>query len=83
MKVKKTTYEVEGSIEPCYEVSSDDNSIMVRIATCYHYIGKNSLYVTEYIDGDFNSREEIDGDFKSLTSAKALQIAQSNSVYLY
>lgn len=82
MKVRKTTYKVYGSEEPCFEVSSDDNSVMVRISTCYHYLGSNSIYVTEYIDGEFNSIEEIRGDFKFLTEDEAISIAKRISVYI-
>lgn len=77
---KKTTYKVDGCKEPCYEVT--DGYTMVRIATCYHYVGKNTLYVTEYLDGDFNSQDELVGDFDSLTAAKAKAIAKKYSAYL-
>ena len=78
--VKKTTYEVEGCKEPCFEVS--DGYTMVRIAKMYHLIGKNTLIVKEYLDGDYNSSEELDGDFDSLTPSSAKNIAQKFSVYL-
>ena len=78
--VKKTNYEVEGCKEPCFEVT--DGYTMVRIAKMYHYIGKDTLAITEYLDGDFNSSDECTGDFDSLTPAKAKKIAKSYSVYL-
>jgi len=78
--VKKTTYEVEGCKEPCFEVT--DGYTMVRIAKMYHLIGKNTLIVKEYLDGDYNSSEEFDGDFDSLTPSSAKNIAQKFSVYL-
>ena len=78
--VKKTTYEVEGCKEPCFEVT--DGYTMVRIAKMYHYIGKNTLAITEYLDGDYNSSDEWTGDFDSLTNEKAKNIAQKFSVYL-
>lgn len=55
MKVERTTFECEGIKEPCIMVSNEDGSVKVRISTCYHYIGKNSLYVREIIDDEFNS----------------------------
>ena len=78
--VKKTTYEVEGCNEPCFEVT--DGFTMVRIAKMYHYLGKNTLAITEYLDGDYNSSDEWNGDFDSLTPAKAKKIAQAYSAYL-
>ena len=77
---KKTTYEVEGCKEPCYEVT--DGFTLVRIAKMYHYIGKNTIAVKEYVDGVYNSSDELTGDFDSLTPAKAKKIAQSYSAYL-
>lgn len=82
MKTKKTTFEVEGCIEPCFEVSSDDGFVLVRIHPCYHLTGSNSLYVSEYLDGDFNSREEIRGDFEELDTFSAQELAEQMSVYL-
>lgn len=78
--VKKTTYEVEGCKEPCFEVT--DGHTMVRIAKMYHSIGKNSIIIKEYIGGMYNSKDEWTGDFDSLTIKKAKEIAQSFSVYL-
>ena len=78
--VKKTTYEVEGCKEPCFEVT--DGFTLVRIAKMYHYIGKDTLIIKEYVDGDYNSSDEWTGDFDSLTPAKAKKIAQEYSAYL-
>lgn len=36
LKVKKTTYKVDGSTEPCFEVSGE--CAMVRIAPFYHFV---------------------------------------------
>lgn len=80
VKVEKTTYEVEGSTEPCFEVS--DGFTMVRIAKMYHYIGKNTLIIKEYVDGEYNSSDEWDGDFDELSDSEAKRIAQKYSVYL-
>lgn len=80
MKVERTDYLVQGYPEPCFEISNND--VLVRIATCYHYIGSNTLYVTEYINGELNSEEEIKGDFEALTEKDAKRIALENSVYL-
>lgn len=82
MKTIKTTFEIDGMNESCYETSNSDKSVLVRISTCYHYLQANTLFVSEYIDGECNSQKEIDGDFKKLTAAKAEQIAKRMSVYL-
>lgn len=78
--VKKTTYKVEGSKEPCFEVTN--GFTMVRIAPFYHYIGRNTLAVTEYLDGAFNKTEEMAGDFDLMDKFDALRIAKSFSAYL-
>ena len=78
--VKKTTYEVDGCEESCFEVS--DGFTMVRIAKMYHVIGKDTIIIKEYVGGDYNSSEEWSGDFDSLTLEKAKQVAQSYSAYL-
>ena len=80
IEVKKTTYMVDGCQEPCFEVS--DGYTMVRIAKMYHYIGKNTLVIKEYIDGEYNSSDEWDGDFDELSDSEAKRIAQKYSVYL-
>lgn len=80
MEVNRTTFEVEGCKEPCIEVT--DGFSMVRIHKCYHYFGHNTTYVTEYVDGEFNSREEIDRHFESITDAAAIKLAKEFCVYL-
>lgn len=80
IEVNKTTYLVEGCQEPCFEVS--DGYTMVRIAKYYHYIGKNTLILSEYIDGEWNSSDEWDGDFDSLSESDAKALAKKYSVYL-
>lgn len=80
MEVKKTTYEIDGCEEPCFEVTSED--VKVRIAPFYHFIGKNTILVTEFLDGEWNSQEEINVDFDELTAAKAKEIARDMCVYL-
>lgn len=80
IEVKKTTYEVEGCEEPCFEVT--DGFTMVRIAKMYHYIGKDTLILTEYLDGNYNSSDEWTGDFDSLSKAEAKRLAQKYSVYI-
>ena len=82
MKVEKTTFEVEGVQEPCIIVSDDDESVKVRISTCYHYLGSNTLLLTEFIDGDYNSSDEWVGDFSSLTLSEATRLAKKFSAYL-
>lgn len=81
IKIEKTTYSVEGSTEPCYLVSN--SYATVRISKCYHLIGRNTLYVTTFLDGEWNGEEEIDGDFESLTFMEARRIAKQNCAYLY
>lgn len=80
IKVAKTTFKADGIDEPCFLVG--DDYAQVRISTCYHYIGKNTLCVTEFLDGEFNDMEEIDGDFNSLTENGAREIAKNFSAYL-
>ena len=80
IEVKKSTYMVEGCQEPCFEVS--DGYTMVRIAKMYHYIGRDTLVLTEYLDGEYNSSDEWDGDFDSLTESDAKNLAKKFSVYL-
>lgn len=78
--VKKTTYEVEGCTEPCFEVT--DGFTLVRIAKMYHYIGKDTLIIKEYYDGDYQSSDEWNGDFDSLTENDAKRIVLKYTVYL-
>ena len=58
MKVQRTTFYYEGIQEPCILVTSDSEYAQVRISKCYHYIGSDSLYVREILDGEFNSEDE-------------------------
>ena len=80
IEVKKTTYTVDGIQEPCFEVS--DGYAMVRIAKCYHLLGHDTLYLTEYLDGEWNSSDERDGDFDDLTDFDAKRLAKEFCVYL-
>ena len=84
MKAIKTTYKVDGCTEPCWVVLSV--GVKVRIAKFYHYIGKNTLIVSEIFDENgkelINSEEEINGDFDSLTAEDAVSIAKNNSAYI-
>ena len=82
MKVERTTFECEGIHEPCIMVSSDDDFVKVRISKCHHYIGSDSLYMREILDGDFNSEEEWTGDFDILSDEDAIRLAKEYSVYL-
>lgn len=82
MKVERTTFECEGIKEPCIMVSNEDGSVKVRISTCYHYLGKNSLYVREIIDDEFNAEDEFTGNFKELTDEDAIRIAREFSAYI-
>lgn len=79
IEVKKTIYTVDGCQEPCFEVS--DGYTMVRIAKMYHHIGRNTLAISEYLDGEWNGSDEWEGDFDSLTESDAKALALSYSVY--
>lgn len=80
LEVKKTTYEVDGFEEPCWEVSN--GYTMVRIAKYYHYVGHDTIMLSEYLDSDCNSVEEWDYDFDELTQSDAIELAKQFSVYL-
>lgn len=80
LTVKKTTYTVQGSVEPCFEVTN--GYAMVRIAPRYYYVGSDDLLVTEYLDGEWNDEDIWPGDFDTLTEKEAIRIARSFSVYL-
>lgn len=80
IKIKKTTYEVENSIEPCFEVSN--GYCLIRIAPFYHLMSKTTILITEYLDGDFQSQEEWDIEFDYLDEYKAMEIAKEYSLYI-
>lgn len=80
LSVEKTTYDVDGCKEPCWVVSN--GYTIVRIAPCYHLVGRNTIVLTEFLDGDFNSEEEWDMDFDSIDKSSAIKIANRFSVYL-
>ncbi len=80
IEIKKTRFEVDGHKELCYEVT--DGFTMVRISKCYHYIGNDSLWLQEYVNGKFNSKEEWKGNFDTLTHLQAKALAKEYSVYL-
>lgn len=80
LEVKKTTYEVDGLIEPCFIVT--DGYTEVRIAKMYHIIGADTLHLLETQGGEYNSDDEWTGNFESLTEEDALDLAKSYSVYL-
>lgn len=82
MKVQRTTFNCEGIQEPCIIVASDSEYAQVRISKCYHYIGSDSLYVREILDGEFNSEDEWTGDFDELTDEDAIRIAKKFSAYI-
>lgn len=83
MRATKTTYEVDGCNEPCWIVSDDEGFCKVRISTCYHYIGKNTLYMNEYLDGEWNDSDEFIGDFELLDESSAMHLAREFSAYLH
>lgn len=82
MKVERTTFECEGIQEPCIIVTSYSGYAQVRISKCYHYIGYDSLYVSEILDGEFNGGDEYRGDFDELTDEDAIRIAKEFSAYI-
>lgn len=84
LKVKRTTFEpkgYEGYEEPCIIVGNDDDAY-VRISKCHHYIGNDTLYVAEVLDGMVNSMDEINGDYDFLSDNDARDIARRHSVYI-
>lgn len=80
LKVERTTFEVDGINEPCIMVG--EGFAQVRISKCYHYIGSDSIYVREILDGDFNAEDEYRDDFDSLTDDDARRIAREFSAYV-
>ena len=78
--VERTTFRVDGIDEPCIIVT--DGFTKVRISKCYHYIGEDSLYLYEYLDGEYNNSEEWEGDYDLLTDADAVRLAKKFCVYL-
>ena len=80
IEVKKTTYKVDGCVEPCFEVS--DGYTLVRLAPLYHYCEKTTTLITEYVDGEFNSSEEWSVEFDSLCESQAVDVAHRYSAYL-
>ena len=80
--VYETTYFVDGCEEPCWEVWSEGFTVLVRIAKCYHYVGSDTLILSEYVDDVFNGEDEWTGDFDSLTSKAAVGLAKKFSAYL-
>lgn len=87
MKVERTTFEAEGTQEPCIIVSSDDGYVQVRISTCYHYIGSNSLYLRETHDGEYQSSDEYNmpefcDELDDITDEEAIALAKELSAYL-
>lgn len=83
MKIKKEFYEVEGCKEACFNVYDSDNTLVARIAKCYHYIGSDSLYITTFISGTENGTEEIRGDFDLLSKFDIESIVRGYSPYIY
>lgn len=81
IKIEKTTYEVDGLKEPCYLVTN--GYAVVRIAKCYHLIGRNTLTVTTFLEDEWNGEEEITGDFDELTFMEVRRIAKENCVYMH
>lgn len=82
MKVERTTFECEGIQEPCIMVSDDEGFAQVRISKCHHYIGSDSLYMREILDGEFNGEDEWTGDFDMLSDDDAVRLAKEYSAYL-
>ena len=80
LKVVRTTFECEGVQEPCIMVG--EGYAQVRISKCYHYVGRDSLYVREILDGEFNAEDEFTGDFDTLTDDEARRIAREFSAYV-
>lgn len=82
MRVERTTFSCEGVQEPCITVTSESGYTQVLISKCYHYVGSDSLYVREFLGGEFNGEEEYNGDFDDLTDDDAIRIAKEYSTYI-
>lgn len=87
MNVERTTFDVEGIQEPCIIVSSDDGYVQVRISIMHYLIGRNTLYLRETHDGEYQSSEEYSmpdfcEELNDITDEKAKELAQELSVYL-
>lgn len=84
IEIKRTTFLIQCSQEPCIIVRNKSNNpkTYVRISNCYHFIGSNSLYIEEFIDGDLNASEEYKGNFANLTDLEAIKLAKDFSVYI-
>lgn len=80
LKVVRTTFKIEGIDEPCIMVG--EGFAQVRISKCHHFIGRDSLYVREILDGEFNAEDEFTGDFDTLTDDEARCIAREFSAYI-
>lgn len=79
-KVKRTTYVVDGFVEPCFEVTN--GYTLVRIAPCYHSIDKDTIIITEFLGGEFNAEDEWDYEYDYLDCKDALCLAKRYSIYL-
>lgn len=80
MKVVRTKYKVDDMDEPCIIVG--DDFAKVRISKCYHLIGKDTLNMTEFLDGEFNGSDEFTGDFDTLSDEDAIRLAREFSAYI-
>lgn len=81
LKITKTKFIVDGVEEPCIEVSN--GYAMTRFHRCYHYVGSDTCYVSTFVDGDFNSRDEINRDMDDLSNLELIAIAKEFNVYLH
>lgn len=82
IKVERTTFSVEGTNEPCIIVSNHDGFVKVRISKCHHYLGRDTLYMREEIDGEYNASDEFKGDYDLLTDKDAIRLAREFSAYI-
>lgn len=80
MKVTKTRIKKEGVSVPCFKI--ENGIAAVIISPCYHYIGSDTLYLAEFIDGELNKQEEWKGDFSMLCKNEALILAKEFCAYL-
>lgn len=80
LEVNRTTFKVEGVDEPCIIVSNGYTE--VRISKCYHFMGRDSLYMRESLGSEYNNEEEWVGEFDLLSDYDAIELAKQFSVYL-
>lgn len=69
--------------EPCIIVFDDDDmTTYVRFAPCYHYSSDTTVVATEFVDGEWNSAEELNVKWDDLSPNMAKELAKKCSAYI-